>query len=293
MVRYSDAINSALNAAAPAHAKGLREFARRMLNDFLMQAPWLHRACMKPFGYPGDYEVMRFMYERDFEGATLFAKALHYAFLQTGGARAVPCRKNMIKQQLRARVEAHRGIERPLRILSVASGPAQEFYELVRELPADVPPLELVLFDQDKGALSYAYRRLKPIVDERFHGAVQILYLHDSIKRLLRDAELFTGFGSFDVIFSCGLYDYLRTTTAVVLARNLYDRLGPGGTLYIGNMVPENPSRWYIENHLDWFLIHRTRAQLAEIGMRAAPESQPHIIEEETGVNPFVVMTRQ
>jgi hypothetical protein len=63
--------------------------------------------------------------------------------------------------------------------------------------------------------------------------------------------------------------------------------------LYIGNMVPENPSRWYIENHLDWFLIHRTRAQLLEIGARAAPDSQPRIVEEETGVNPFVLMTRQ
>ena len=293
VVRYSDAINDSLNAAAPEHAKGLREFTRRMLNDFLMQAPWLHRAYVKPFGYPGDYEVMRFMYERDFEGATLFAKALHYAFLQTGGARAVPCRKNMIKQQLRTRVEAHRGIERPLRVLSVASGPAQELYELVRELPADVPPVELVLFDQDKGALSYAYRRLKPLVDERFNGAVQILYLHESIKRLLRDSELFTGFGHFDFIFSCGLYDYLQTTTAVVLARNLYARLGSGGVLYIGNMVPENPCRWYIENHLDWYLIHRTRAQLLEIGMRAAPEGEAHIIEEETGVNPFVVLTRQ
>ena len=293
VVRYSDAINDAMNAAPSAHLKGLREYTRRMLNDFLMQAPWLHRAYVKPFGYPGDYEVMRFMYERDFEGATLFAKALHYAFLQTGGARAVACRKDLIKQRLRTRIEAHRGIERPLRILSVASGPAQELYELVRELPADVPPTELVLFDQDKGALSYAYRRLKPIVDERFAGAVQILYLHESIKRLLRDSELFTGFGSFDFIFTCGLYDYLQTTTAVSLARNLYSRLGAGGALYIGNMVPENPARWYIENHLDWFLTHRTRAQLLEIALRAAPDSQPRIVEEETGVNPFVLMTRQ
>jgi SAM-dependent methyltransferase len=293
VVRYSDAINDAMEGVPPAHMKGLREYGRRFLHDFLMQAPWMQRAYYKPFGYPGDYEVMRFMYERDFEGATLFAKALGYAFLQTRGALAVKFRKDLVKRQLRARVDAHRGIERPLRILSVASGPAQELYELLRELPAEVPPLEIVLFDQDKGALSYAYRRLKPMVDDRFRGEVQILYLHDSIKRLLRDSELFSGFGSFDAIYSCGLFDYLQTTTAVVLARNLYARLGPGGSLYVGNMAPENPCRWFIENHLDWFLIHRTRAQLMEIGNRAASDSQVRVLEEESGVNPFIVMTKQ
>ena len=293
VVRYSDAINAAMNAAPSAHLKGLREYTRRLLHDFLMQAPWMQRAYFKPFGYPGDYEVMRFIYERDFEGATLFGKAVGYAFLQTKAALAVKFRKDLIKRELRARLEAHRGIERPLRILSVASGPAQELYELLRELPGEVPPLEIMLFDQDKGALSYAYRRLKPMVEERFKGDVQILYLHDSIKRLLRDSDLFSGFGHFDAIYSCGLFDYLQTTTAVVLARNLYARLAPGGTLSVGNMAPENPSRWFMEHHLDWVLIHRTRAQLTEIATRGAPDSHLRIIEEESGVNPFIVMTRQ
>jgi len=293
VVRYSDAINDAMDAAPPAQLKGLREYARRLLQGYIMQAPWMHRAYHKPFGYPGDYEVMRFVYERDFEGATLFGKAVGYAFLQTKAALAVRFRKDLVKDLLRRRIEAHRGIERPLRILSVASGPAQELYELLRDLKGEVPPLEIVLFDQDKGALSYAYRRLKPMVDERFKGAVQILYLHESIKRLLRDSELFSGFGSFDAIYTAGLYDYLQTTTAVVLTRNLYARLGHGGTLYVGNMAPENASRWFMEFHLDWFLIHRTRAQLTEIATRGAPDSHLRVLEEESGVNPFVALTKQ
>jgi extracellular factor (EF) 3-hydroxypalmitic acid methyl ester biosynthesis protein len=293
VVRYSNAINDAMDAAPPAHLKSLREYTRRLLHGYIMQAPWMHRAYYKPFGYPGDYEVMMFVYERDFEGATLFGKAVGYAFLQTKAALAVKFRKELIKEQLRTRIQAHRGIERPLRILSVASGPGQELYELLRDLQGEVPPLEIVLFDQDKGALSYAYRRLKPMVDERFRGAVQILYLHESIKRLLRDSDLFAGFGLFDAIYTSGLYDYLQTTTSVVLTRNLYARIGSGGTLYIGNMAPENLSRWFMEFHLDWFLIHRTRAQLSEIGMRGAPDCHLRVLEEESGVNPFIAMTKQ
>jgi extracellular factor (EF) 3-hydroxypalmitic acid methyl ester biosynthesis protein len=107
-----------------------------------------------------------------------------------------------------------------------------------------------VLFDQDRHALSHAFRRLQPLVKEQ----ISVLYLNESIKRLLRDAELFGGFGHFDAIYSAGLYDYLQPATAVVLTRNLFARLTPGGVLCIGNMAPENPCRWFMESHLDWHL---------------------------------------
>jgi SAM-dependent methyltransferase len=290
VVPASEAIDRALRSVPAAHHRALQEFSLRKLDRFLMQAPWMHRARTKPFGYPGDYEVMRFVYERDFEGQTLFAKAVGYAFLQTKAALAVKYRKDLIKRQLRLLLEAHGRSERPLRVLSIAAGPAQELVELMAELPELPAPLEFVLFDQDKGALSYAYRRLKPVVEARFNGRVKVQYLHESIKRLLRDADLFAGFGQFDAIYSCGLFDYLQTGTSVVLTRNLFARLAPAGVLYAGNMAPENPSRWFMEAHLEWYLIHRTRAEMMEIGHRANPKALVRVLEEEAGVNPFIEM---
>jgi hypothetical protein len=290
VVRKSDSIDQVLREVPAAHRKPLQEFSLRHVDRFLMMAPWMHRARHKPFGYPGDYEVMRFVYERDFEGPTLFAKAVGYGFLQTKAALAVRYRKDLIKSRLRELLQAHGRSTRPLRVLSIAAGPAQELAELVDELDELPAPVELVLFDQDKGALAYAYRRLKPAVEAKFGGQVRILYLHESIKRLLRDADLFASFGQFDAIYSCGLFDYLQTNTAVVLTRNLFARLGPAGALYVGNMAPENPSRWFMETHLDWHLIHRTRAELSEIGARAAPSAQVRVLEEEAGVNPFIEM---
>jgi SAM-dependent methyltransferase len=210
--------------------------------------------------------------------------------LQTKAALAVKYRKDLMKRQLRLLLEAHGRSERPLRVLSIAAGPAQELLELMAELPELPAPLEFVLFDQDKGALSYAYRRLKPVVEARFDGRVKVQYLHESIKRLLRDADLFAGFGQFDAIYSCGLFDYLQTSTSVVLTRNLFARLAPAGVLYIGNMAPENPSRWFMEAHLEWYLIHRTRAEMMEIGHRANPKALVRVLEEEAGVNPFIEM---
>ena len=293
IVRYCSAIDATVRSVPPGAVPQLKQFSQRHLQRFFMQSPCLQRAWQKPFGYPGDYEVMRFIYERQFEGATLFAKALQLATLRSGAPAAVRARKDLMKRELKRTLEEHCGETEPLRFLSVAAGPAQELLELLGEFSGPCAPIEIVLFDQDKSALSYAYRRLRPVVDARWGKRVKILYLHDSIKRLLKDPKIFDEFGLFDVIFSVGLFDYLQAPTATVLARNLFARVRPGGSLYIGNMVPENPTRWLIEHHLDWYLIYRSREQMREIARKAAPDAVSiQTIDEPTGVNPFVHITR-
>jgi extracellular factor (EF) 3-hydroxypalmitic acid methyl ester biosynthesis protein len=291
VVRYSDDIDAALRSANPVEVQALKEYSIRHIHHFLMMCPWMHRALHKPLGYPGDYEVMKYVYELNFEGPTLFAKSLSMAFLETAAARAVRSRKDAIKKHLSEHIDAHSSGE-PLRILSIASGPAQEIYELLSERTSLAGPIEIVLFDQDKGALSYAFSRLKRLVDSRWNGVVQIVYLYDSIKRLLRDQNIFASLKRSDVIVCCGLFDYLQMPTAVSLCRKFYGCLNKGGVAYIGNMVPTNPGRWFMELHLDWFLIYRTHAEMLAFASRAAPNAQVRILEEETGVNPFVVVKR-
>lgn len=285
--RATEEIDAAIRSAPPSHVPALVQWSRRHLHEYMMLAPAMARAFHKPFGYPGDYEVMRFIYEKPFEGPTLFAKSLSLSFDETKAARAVRHRKNLVKRQILKLVEE----DRPIRLLAVACGPAQEIVELLQE-SKELPPMEIVLFDQDKGALASAYHRLMPLIDARHQGRVRIVYLHESIKRLLRDSDLFASFGHFDLIYSVGLFDYLRPTTAVVLMRNLEARLLPRGKVIIANMVPDMPSRWYMEHHLDWWLILRTRAELLDLARRAAPHANLQILEEESGVNPFVEIAR-
>jgi hypothetical protein len=121
---------------------------------------------------------------------------------------------------------------------------------------------------------------------------VKIIYLHDAIKRLLRDAHLFSSFGDFDAIFSCGLFDYLPQRTAVTLTQNLYSSLAPGGTLYIGNQTPRTTSRWFMEYHADWYLIYREHADMLDFAKTAAPAAALAIHEEPTGINPFVSLAK-
>jgi extracellular factor (EF) 3-hydroxypalmitic acid methyl ester biosynthesis protein len=293
----SDIVRAAIEIdAAARHAQGkdvdaLREFSQRHLHALLMQSPWMHRARHKPLGYPGDYEIMNGLYGNLFVGATLFAKAVNLAFVSMPAAEAVRTRKDLIKAELSKHLD-RASATRPVRILSIAAGPAQEVFELLQERPNIDGPVEIVLFEQDRRALTYAYARLNRVVNQRWRGRVKIVLLHDSIKRLLLGTTVFTESGEYDMVYASGLCDYLQRHTWIRLCRTLYETVAPQGTLYVGNMAPDNPTRWVMEMHLDWHLVHRERAELLELSHAAAPKAKLGICEERSGINPFVALTR-
>ncbi|BDG08814.1 PilZ domain-containing protein [Anaeromyxobacter paludicola] len=292
VVRMTEEIDAALRELPEGHASlAAKEWSLRQVHGFLMQAPCCHRARHKPFGYPGDYEVMNFIYEKNFEGATLFARAVGLAFTSSRAAQAVRFRKDLVKRQLAALLANRGRASPPVRVLSIAAGPAQELFELLEETPELPVPLEVVLFEQDKNALAHAWRRLQARVEARAPGEVRLTFLHDSIKRLLRDGALFEPFGKFDLVYSCGLYDYLAPRTAVVLTRRLAECTAEGGQLLVANMV-DHPTRWLMEHHLDWPLIYRTREELLALGRRAVPGARVRLLEEESGANPFFEVVR-
>ena len=291
IIRMSGEIDAATRHATRGEWDALREFSQRQLHPLLMQSPWMHRARQKPLGYPGDFELMNGLYRNHFNGATLFARAVNLAFVSTPAAEAVRTRRDLMKREL-GKVLDRAAPERPVRILSIAAGPAQEVYEVLQERAQIDGAVEIVLFEQDRRALAFAYARLSRVVKQRWEGRVKVVLLHDSIKRLLLGSTVFPAAGQYDMVYACGLCDYLQRNTWVKLCRTLYGTVAPQGTLYVGNMVPSNPSRWFMELHLDWALVYREHAEMLELARAAAPSASLRLCEEPTGVNPFVALTR-
>jgi len=291
VAQASKEIDSALRGAPSECREPLREYSMRQLHSLLMVSPCMYRSLHKPLGYPGDFEVMNYLYGRHFSGPTLFAKAMNLAFVSTPAAEAVRGRKELIKSRLWALLDAHKGEPGPLRVLSIAAGPAEEMFGLLEERESIDVPLEVVLFDQDRSALSFSHARLSRLVNARWQGKVRIVHLHDSITHLLRGSTVLRVTGGFHAVYACGLFDYLQPHTWVSLCRTLHETLAPGGTLYLGNMVPSCSTRWLMEFHLDWYLEYRERSQLLELATKAVPGASVQILEEPTGVNPFVALT--
>jgi hypothetical protein len=73
------------------------------------------------------------------------------------------------------------------------------------------------------------------------------------------------------------------------LLGTLYDALAPSGHLVIGNYSNENPSRYFMEYCLDWYLIHRDESELRAFADSLRPRaSRVSVDSEPLGVNIFL-----
>lgn len=274
-----------------AESKALVPLSQRMVQEHFLMAPWLNRAWKKPLGYAGDYRVMDHMYRCEFEGPTLFAKAMSWASLHAPSPQAVRTRKQLIKNML-SELFTSVTDDHTVRILSVAAGPAEATYELLDEATVLPAKVEIVLFDQDPGALAFAHGRLTRLVDRKWPGRVRIIFLHDTIRKLANRETVLSQLGLMDAVFSTGLFDYLEDRFAAKLTGRLYDLVRPGGWVAIGNMDYGNPNRWVMEHLLDWWLIFRNKDEMRRFARAGAPDAEISMRFESTGINPFVVLTR-
>jgi len=195
------------------------------------------------------------------------------------------------------------------------AGPAQEIYEY-QQSADDIAFLAL---DHDIETLKNANQRNKDLV-YGIANAFHIIkgnnkYLIPKKNQLstcdprrdtkgLRKILLPTRYSSkklraneFDLIYSAGLFDYIKTFAdknkgAVALTTRLFSLLKPGGRMLIGNISPKLSTgvKWAMECLCDWYLIHRTAEEVLDFA-RAIDISaidSINVISEPTGVNWFL-----
>ena len=162
-------------------------------------------------------------------------------------AHAVQERREILARFVDEIAARHPGAE----ILTVASGHLRE-----AELSAALANKQLtrwVAMDQDEANLAVIGEDLAGTVVEPMHG---------SIKGLLTQKH---GIGTFDLVYSAGVYDYLTFDVAVALTRRLLTLVRPGGTFLFGNFSTEVIPAGYMETFMNWSLLFRTETEMREI----------------------------
>jgi len=137
------------------------------------------------------------------------------------------------------------------RILSVASGHCRECdtSEAVKNKLIG----KFLALDSDELTVEY----LKTKSD-----MLGITPIHASVVDLIKGK---IDLGSFDLIYSSGLYDYLSTGIAKRLTNKLYNMLDHGGKLVIFNIEPDYKEIGYIESFMNWEMIGRDEQDLLEL----------------------------
>jgi len=225
-------------AGWPASRQALRDHP---LHDHLLLDPYVARAFHRPRGYPGDAELIDFIYDRTAPpetepvGARLFGVTTNFPV-----ARAIRDRMEIGRQLVTEAAAAG------ARICSLACGHLREGDELSGNAAANITAV-----DQD--ALSLA--RI-----ERRHGQA-IKLVERNVLGFLRDAA--ARGETFDLIYTLGLTDYLDDRSLSLLLKLAQRCLAPQGMIFIANLQPQHLAAGWIDACMDWHLIYRSEAQLA------------------------------
>jgi extracellular factor (EF) 3-hydroxypalmitic acid methyl ester biosynthesis protein len=260
---------------AEAHQRYRQYFQRQLLPAFIDESPFFRRCYRKPLGYAGDYEMMNMVYEDHFAGDTLFGKAINAFGCRIRAAQAVINRIPFLAQNVATAI-AGRGDPR---IASVACGPAREISWLLEHSP-EIEGAQITLMDIEPQAIRFCQRTLLSQL-KRSGRNVQIRFVKESVRTLIRDRNIEEVLAPQDVIVSVGLFDYFNDRLFRVLLGRFYELLRPGGHLIVGNFNRDNEDRVLMEYAMEWFLYHRSREELAALaadlpaGARVTVEAEP------------------
>ncbi|MFN8446164.1 MAG: hypothetical protein U0175_35570 [Caldilineaceae bacterium] len=247
-------------------------------SQVLLQSAFIRHAYLRPYGYPGDKDLMLMICQKTDVGESNYAILQNRVYLNLPAAEAVRQRVGSMKHYL-MRLPAQS------KVLNVACGPALEVSQLFAQQPECSLAFDLV--DHDPRTIQYTQLTIHaPTVRHIIGNAIRMALG-------LRDVELVTNnhatevttfpqtqsmqlaSESYDLVYSMGLYDYLLhhpghcNKGTIGLTQTLFDLVKPGGTLIIGNYLapsPINPHtfshRLMMECYSNWQLHYRTYAEL-------------------------------
>jgi extracellular factor (EF) 3-hydroxypalmitic acid methyl ester biosynthesis protein len=249
--------------------KQAENFSQTLLMRELIHGEVQRRAYEKPQGYAGDFRMMELTQADTLEGETLYARFLQY-FSQEMSLGKTVCARGQVAFDAISDVAK---LNRPVKIVSLASGPAMELRRFVKEAKVIEHKIDVFLVDQDEDALRNCLNALNKICAERGDNPpIEFHCLHFSLRQILApkkgaERELVNGIlTNVDLVYSMGLFDYLPQPLAQRTVKELFGLLASGGKLLIGNLVRVPDSSWLIEYASAWHLIYRDKAIMKDMG---------------------------
>ncbi|MBC7928353.1 MAG: methyltransferase domain-containing protein [Bryobacteraceae bacterium] len=223
------------------------------LFEFLQTDPFTRHSRLRPRGYPGDAELLDYIYDHpdsmpSQNAATPLGRAICRYGINRPAPQAVRERRDRLASELQ-RLALKPGSE----ALSVACGHLREAELAGREAVSELG--RLVAIDQDARSLN--------LVERKWKGTPVQTRVSD-VTRLLRPAFRET-LGQFDFVYSAGLFDYLSDRLAARMTGAMLSLCRPGGKLWVFNFTPSTSDVGYMQAVMDWWLVYRNANQMAAL----------------------------
>ena len=240
--------------------EAVKEYTELVLTPEFNHGPIWRRSYFKPSGYPGDFEIMNYVYDWQREGSDVYAQLLHRIGLEI--SECIATRMHVVRKVIGDVIRSRPEGAPPTRIMSLGCGSAREVQLHLQDPEVPDAPVLFTLVDQEQNALAYAYEKAYPLtLSMKPQAKVQALNV--SFLDVLRGGSWIDDIGPQDLVYCVGLIDYLIDRRAKTLVNRLYERVAPGGLLIIGNMnETELSNLWPMEFIGDWHLFYRTERNM-------------------------------
>ena len=222
----------------------------------------------KPLGYAGDFITMNYILDQynKFIGKTSFEKFVNNYTCSIPISLSNISRKEFLKSQL---LNAIGEYPEPVKITSIASGPARELIDLLNEKQIKKDVL-IRLFDFETKAFAYIKEELGKIKKSM---NVKLEFIQDNLINLIRKPESRAKIICQDFIYAFGIYDYLNDIVALKLTSILFDSIKANGTLLICNAsINKSSHRAYFELLGGWEMIYRTKEDMLHWTNKLSPK---------------------
>lgn len=229
---------------------------REVLHPWLLRSEYWSRSYLKPHGYAGDFRMLEWMYDLEFDRCCdptrpAVVNLLDYLYSTVHSVRAVWHRRRWFAYRIQ-KLHATVPRERPVRILDLACGGSRYVRDGVHDDDAG-GAVELTLLDQDPAALAFVDGWLP----DSLRPATRLICgpVRDTLR--LVDQHAPGRRSRFDLVISTGLFDYLDDAAARRLLATMCQLARPGGSIALCNFAPEDPSRIVKDWVVDWPLVYR------------------------------------
>jgi len=195
---------------------------RNYTNPIFKKSYFVNRARTWPFGYPGDHEML----ERTYNGMPVADEGIGLYidtyFLSRTLARGVRERKRVLSQLVQSEIE-----KRPTntRIMNIGCGSSREIFDIGAALNSYQP--KFTFLDFDEKATFYS----KQLLDNASIDTSDFVFKKFNALKLSNAEYTQKQFGNQDIIYSAGLFDYLKTNVLTKIITSLYANLNEGGII--------------------------------------------------------------